>query len=60
MRPALAALLAAAAAAVLAWPAGAAPRTLVRVGTFDSPVYLTAPAFERGVLYVVEQPWPWS
>src|SRR6476661_2621109 len=30
-------------------------RHLVRVGAFDSPVYLTAPRTERGVLYVVEQ-----
>jgi hypothetical protein len=30
-------------------------RKLVRIGTFASPVYLTAPRTERGSLYVVEQ-----
>ena len=30
-------------------------RHLVRVGAFDSPVYLTAPRTERGGVYVVEQ-----
>ena len=30
-------------------------RNVVQIGTFDSPVYLTAPRTERGALYVVEQ-----
>src|SRR5262245_37737068 len=30
-------------------------RHVVRIGTFASPVYLTAPRTERGVIYVVEQ-----
>jgi len=33
----------------------ASERRLVRIGTFASPVYLTAPASEPGRLYVVEQ-----
>src|SRR5262245_29635581 len=47
------------AATLIAVPAAGSvtsERHLVRVGTFDSPVYLTAPRSERGVLYVVEQP----
>jgi glucose/arabinose dehydrogenase len=35
--------------------ASAADRRLVPVGTFVSPVYLTAPRSERGAIYVVEQ-----
>jgi glucose/arabinose dehydrogenase len=41
--------------AASAGPDAKSARHLVRVGTFDSPVYLTAPRAERNVLYVVEQ-----
>jgi len=42
-------------AASTAAPSAKSARHVVRVGSFDSPVYLTAPRTERGVLYVVEQ-----
>src|SRR5262245_24557416 len=41
--------------AASASPDAKSARHVVRIGTFQSPVYLTAPRTERNVLYVVEQ-----
>jgi glucose/arabinose dehydrogenase len=51
-----AALVAAAAVALLAPAGAAAARHLEPVGSFDSPVYVTATPADPGAIYVVEQP----
>jgi glucose/arabinose dehydrogenase len=53
--PALAAVCILALAGSCCAGAAAAERRIVQVGTFASPVYLTAPRSEPGRLYVVEQ-----